>query len=427
MKDEKDLMEPEIQPTEDPKDCGFYETGNTRPPKNHHKLVALLLVVYIVLGGMFGILTMLNVSLASRRSVRHALSFTAARPGTAQAAETGSLQIEVTEPTAAASGAGPRVKLADTPAAVDNVPQEGGLSLQEIYDKAAPSVVSVTTDTESGTLSGSGIVLSGDGYLITNCHVVEGGTAITATLYDGREFAACLVGADSVSDLAVLKIEARNLTPAEFGSSDSVRVGDSVAAIGSPLGKNLPGTMTDGIVSAINRNVVIGGNAMSLMQTNAALNSGNSGGPLLNCYGQVIGIVTAKIGDYASTAGTEGLGFAIPMSSAEEIINLLMEKGYVPGRPSLALELKELPTLYAVYYNLPGGLWVSQVQEGSSAEQAGVQPGDILTAIDGAEVTTAAQVQAQIGAHSVGDTVTVTVWRRGISRELDIVLSDAGA
>ena len=427
MKDDKDLMEPEIHPAEDPKDCGFYETGNTRPPKNHHRLVAVLLVIYIVLGGMFGILTMLNVSLASRRSLRHALSFTPKGPGTSAEGERGSLQIDVTEPTAAAAGEGPRVKLSDTPAAVANVPQEGGLSLQEIYEKAAPSVVSVTAATDSGTQSGSGILLSSDGYLITNCHVVEGGTSLAVTLYDGQEFTACLVGADSVSDLAVLKIEATGLTPAEFGSSDNARVGDSVTVIGSPLGKELPGTMTNGIISAINRNVVIGGNTMSLMQTNAALNSGNSGGPLLNCYGQVIGIVTAKIGDYASTAGTEGLGFAIPMSSAQEIINLLMEKGYVPGRPSLGLEYRELPALYSIYYDLPQGLWVDTVKEGSSAEQAGICQGDILTAIDGTAVSTASQVQAKIGSFQVGDTVTVTVWRRGVSRELEIVLTDAGA
>lgn len=425
MKDDKDLMEPEIHPAEDPKDCGFYETGNTRPPKNHHRLVAVLLVIYIVLGGMFGILTMLNVSLASRRSIRHALSFTQKGPDPA-AEERGSLQIEVTEPTTAAGDA-PQVKLADTPAAVENIPQEGGLSLQEVYEKTAPSVVSVTAATDSGTQSGSGILLSSDGYLITNCHVVEGGSSLSVTLYDGREFTACLVGADSVSDLAVLKIDAKGLTPAEFGSSDNARVGDSVTVIGSPLGKELPGTMTNGIISAINRNVVIGGNTMSLMQTNAALNSGNSGGPLLNCYGQVIGIVTAKIGDAASTAGTEGLGFAIPMSSAQEIINLLMEKGYVPGRPSLGLEYRELPTLYSIYYDLPQGLWVDSVKEGSSAEQAGICQGDILTAIDGVAVSTGSQVQAQIGAHEVGDTVTVTVWRRGISRDVDVVLTDAGA
>lgn len=425
MKDDKDLMEPEIHPAEDPKDCGFYETGNTRPPKNHHRLVAVLLVIYIVLGGMFGILTMLNVSLASRRSIRHALSFTQKGPDPA-AEERGSLQIEVTEPTTAAGDA-PQVKLADTPAAVENIPQEGGLSLQEVYEKTAPSVVSVTAATDSGTQSGSGILLSSDGYLITNCHVVEGGSSLSVTLYDGREFTACLVGADSVSDLAVLKIDVKGLTPAEFGSSDNARVGDSVTVIGSPLGKELPGTMTNGIISAINRNVVIGGNTMSLMQTNAALNSGNSGGPLLNCYGQVIGIVTAKIGDAVSTAGTEGLGFAIPMSSAQEIINLLMEKGYVPGRPSLGLEYRELPTLYSIYYDLPQGLWVDSVKEGSSAEQAGICQGDILTAIDGVAVSTGSQVQAQIGAHEVGDTVTVTVWRRGISRDVDVVLTDAGA
>ncbi len=425
MKDDKDLMEPEIRPAEDPTDCGFYETGNTRPPQNHHRLVAVLLVIYIVLGGMFGILAMLNVSLASRRTVRHALSFITSKPG-ASAEGTASLHLEATEPTAASTGSSPQVKLTETPAAVANVPQEGGLSLQEIYDKAAPSVVSVTAQTESGTQSGSGVILSADGYLIASCHTVAGASSIAAVLSDGRSFTACLVGTDSVTDLAVLKIEASGLTPAEFGSSDSARAGDSVAAIGFPFGSGFAGTMTNGIISAVSRDVTLGGSTLGLLQTNAVLSNGNAGGPLLNCYGQVIGIIAAQI-EGISSSDTQGLSFAIPMSSAKEILDLLVEKGYVPGRPSLGLEFRELPTLYSVYYDLPQGLWVNAVTEGSSAALAGISPGDILTAIDGTAVATSAQVQAQLGSRSVGDTVTVTLWSRGVTRDVTVVLTDANA
>lgn len=421
MKDDKFPLEPEITPVGTPRQEGFYETGNTRPAKNHHKAIATVLIIYVVLGGFFGLMTMLNISLALGQDARHALAFTDAAPR-----ETEPLQILPTEPAAqnfAASGA--RMTLVEAPAAVANIPQEGGLSLQEIHRRVAPSVVSITARTELGTRAGSGIIMSGNGYLITNCHVVDGAVEVAVILESGESFEAALVGQDRISDMAVLKIDARGLSPAEFGNSDNAQVGDSVVAIGSPLGEALPGTMTDGIISAINRNVKVEGSPMTLLQTNAAINSGNSGGPLINCYGQVIGIITAKVGDQYSAAGVEGLGFAIPTSNVKEIVEQLIQYGYVPGRPGFGMELEEFSALYSVYYNLPSGLWISRVWPGSLAEELGIDAGDILTQVNGVSVTTLSQAQAMLSGCSAGDTVAVTVFHQGFLQEFPLVLVEA--
>ena len=342
-----------------------------------------------------------------------------------RAESTEPLTILPTEPVLTA-GPGAQLALSETPEAVPNVPQAGGLSLQEIYQKVAPSVVSIAAMGRNGTSAGSGIVMSEDGYLITNCHVVENCYSVQVTLSGGQTYDAVVVGTDSVSDLAVLRIGAKGLTAAEFGNSDQVQVGDSVAAIGNPLGSELSGTMTDGIISAVNRNVRVGGNTLTLLQTTAALNSGNSGGALINCYGQVIGITTAKIGDQYSAAGVEGLGFAIPMSSAKAIVDQLISLGYVPGRASLGLELEEVPALYSLYYKLPGGLWVQEAEQGSDAAKAGISAGDIVTALNGQPVSTAEDVQACLSGASAGDMMTVTFYRGGRYFEVDVALAEAG-
>lgn len=416
MKKKKLPIEPELSQADEQESGGFYETGNTRPPKDHKRLVAIFLAAYILLGGLVGLLTMMNIGVAFRRNVRHAMSFR-------DEAETVPANSEDTAPAGAISAASP-MNLSETPVSVPNVPQEGGLSLQEIYQKAAPSVVSIRAYTDEGSMSGSGIIMSSDGYLITNCHVVEDAQSISVSLWDGENQAASLVGLDSLSDIAVLRIGKTGLTPAEFGNSDNVQVGDSVVAIGSPLGESLPGTMTDGIISAINRNVRVGGKTMTLMQTNAALNSGNSGGALVNCYGQVIGITTAKIGDQYSAAGVEGLGFAIPVCTAKEIVDQIMAYGYVPGRTGLGMELEEMPALYSLYYNLPAGMYISEVTAGSQAEAMGISPGDILLEINGASMTTQTQVQEVLEGLSIGDGVTLVVYHRGQSFELTLTLEE---
>jgi serine protease Do len=295
----------------------------------------------------------------------------------------------------------------------ENITQSGGLSLQNIYEKVIDSVVSITCALPGGQSTGTGVILSADGYIVTNAHVVEGAVAIQVTLTDGRELPATLVGSDAVSDLAVLYIVADNLVSAEFGDSGALRVGDAVAAIGDPLGVALRGTMTNGIISAINRDITTGGRTMTLIQTNAALNSGNSGGPLINCYGQVVGINTMKIGDYMSSAGVEGLGFAIPSATVSDVVNQLIRQGYVSGRPTLGITGETVTTFYQLYYNLPNGLYISQLEPGCDAEKQGLRPGDILLSIGDSRIVTQTDLDNVVYTLNVGDTVPVTVYRDG--------------
>ena len=304
-----------------------------------------------------------------------------------------------------------------------NIPQEGALTLQQIYQKMIPSVVSIINVSRQGTGTGTGIVMTEDGYVITNHHVVDGAETLTVLLDDGVEYTAALVGADAVSDLAVLKIEKTGLVAAEFGDSALVQVGDTVVAIGDPLGIELRGTMTDGIISAINRDVTTNGRTLTLLQTNAQLNNGNSGGPLINIQGQVIGINTMKMGSYYS--GTvEGIGFAIPVSIAKPIIDELIEKGYVSGRPALGIQGDAVPGYARTYYRLPAGVYVSYVAPASDAYAKGLQEGDIITAINGENITSIDELNTVKNQFVAGDMVTLIIYRSGKYYEAQIVLMD---
>ena len=266
------------------------------------------------------------------------------------------------------------------------------------------------------------MVLTRDGLLVTDAHVVEDAMEIQVLLSDGQQYEAQAVGLDAISDLAVLRIDAEDLTPAVFGNSDDAQVGDTVVAIGDPLGIELRGTMTDGIISAINRDVEVGGRVMSLLQTNAALNSGNSGGPLINRFGQVIGINTMKVGDYVSASGVEGLGFAIPSTTVKTIVDQLISQGYVSGRPTLGISGENLSLFYQNYYLLPSGLYITSVAPDSPAAQAGIEPGDILLTLDGVRIESQEALDRFLFAHQVGDTVTVTIYRAGQQGSADITL-----
>lgn len=310
------------------------------------------------------------------------------------------------------------------PSAAQEAPETGGLlTFQQIYQKMIPSVVSIVTATETGTASGTGIVMTEDGYLITNEHVVDGAVSIQVLLQDESQYPASLVGSDAISDLAVLKIDASGLTAAEFGNSDEVQVGDTVVAIGDPLGIELRGTMTDGIISAINRDVTTNGRTMTLLQTNAQLNNGNSGGPLINSYGQVIGINTMKMGSYYSNT-VEGIGFAIPIATAKPIVDELIEKGYVAGRPAIGIQGDSVPGYAQAYYHFPNGVYVSYVYPGSDAQAKGLAEGDIITEIDGTAVSSMDDLNAVKNQHIAGDTVNLTVYRGGQYYSVDVILMD---
>ncbi len=303
--------------------------------------------------------------------------------------------------------------------------EEDALCLQDIYSSVIDSVVSISSMTSSGTSSGTGIIMSQDGYVITNHHVITGALVISVLTNDNQEYEAALVGSDEMSDLAVLKIDARGLQAAEFGDSSKLRVGDSVVAIGDPLGVQLRGTMTNGIISAINRDLTVGDRTMTLIQTNAALNNGNSGGPLINCYGQVIGINTVKMSSYyTATASVEGLGFAIPISVAKPIIDELIENGYVAGRPAIGISGDSLPSYYRTYYRLPDGVYVTSVNEGSDAKAKGIREGDIVTAINGEKICSIDELNTVKNQYAAGDEVTLTVYRSGTYYEVTVTLID---
>lgn len=396
-----------------------YRTGRTNPPKRHNSIVAVLLIAVILLCGLVSILGSLNIHLF------HQLSDTKQVPDIPfDLTSTTPNPTRNTIPTEIPQNAG-HIEINQSPAGVENIPQVGGLSLQEIYDKVIPSVVSISCNSPSGSSSGTGVVVTKDGYIVTNHHVVKDAQNIVVTFQNQANLQATLISADAVSDLAVLLVSADNLIPAEFGDSNSLRVGDSVAAIGDPLGVQLRGTMTDGIVSAINRDITIDGRTMTLIQTNAALNSGNSGGPLLNCYGQVIGINTMKIGDTMSTAGVEGLGFAIPSTTVKTVVDQLILQGFVSGRPSLGFICEELSIFYQMYYRLPEGLYISSVNENSSAAQAGILKGDILLALDGIRVKNIDSVNSILYAHATGDQVSAILYRNGRQYSVTITLDEA--
>ena len=308
-----------------------------------------------------------------------------------------------------------------TPASEDEA--DGTLSLQEIYKKCIGSVVSITASAQSGKSSGTGIVLSADGYLITNHHVIENAQVIAVQTSDDRQFQASIIGSDEASDLAVLKVDATDLQPAEFGDSGKLAVGDRVVAIGDPLGAQLRGTMTSGIVSAINRDLEVNDRTMTLIQTDAALNNGNSGGPLINCYGQVIGINTMKLRSYYSTTA-EGLGFAIPMAVAKPILEELMENGYVAGRPAIGISYDTLPLAFRIYYNLPEGVYINAVYDGSDAQAKGVAAGDIITAVNGTRVTSIDELNRVKNQFTAGDSITLTLYNGGSYRDVEVTLID---
>ncbi len=413
---------------QEPWDQGIYETGRTKPPKSHGGLIAILLVLVILLSGIISILSILNVRLFvqlkdTKTDTDDSVSFFAASDDSDNQPAVYDSQIsEETIPTEISSHtAKSSLDLNPSPDSIDTIPQDGGLSLQDIYEHTIDSVVSISCNLLNGSSSGTGVILSEDGYIVTNAHVIEDAVSIQILLTDERSFEATLVGSDAISDLAVLYIDADQLTAAEFGDSSALRVGDSVVAIGDPLGIELRGTMTNGIISAINRDVVSNGRTLTLIQTNAALNSGNSGGPLINCYGQVIGINTMKISSFSDNASVEGLGFAIPSATVKEIVDQLMAQGYVSGRPTLGITGESISSFYQHYYRMPAGLYINSVDSSSSAAKAGIEAGDILISIDDVRISSQEDLNTALYAYEVGDAVTVIIYRSG--RQYSVILN----
>ncbi len=400
-------------------DHSTYQTGSTHPPKSRGGLIAFLLVLVILLLGAVTILGVMNIKLFRQLEGDEPILGISIK-GTDLPQDT----ISSADGASVPSNPDP-IQIETTPAPAENITSSEGLSLQEIYEKNILSVVSISCSYRGGGSTGTGVVVSQEGYIVTNCHVVEDAETIQILFHDDRALDAQLVGMDSVSDLAVLWVQADDLTVAKLGDSSSLRVGDAVVAIGDPLGVELRGTMTDGIVSAINRDVEVDGRVMNLIQTNAALNSGNSGGPLLNCYGQVVGINTMKMGDSMSIAGVEGLGFAIPSNTVSEIVNQIISQGYVSGRPYVGLTGEEVSPFYQFYYNLPAGLYITQVEAGSPAADTGLEAGDILLSVDDTRIYGLADFETSLYAYTPGDTVSITIYRGGRQYSGTITVGEA--
>lgn len=304
------------------------------------------------------------------------------------------------------------------------------LSVADIARKAGPSVVGIISKqqtvsywggmTESSG-SGSGIIIRSDGYVITNQHVIDGAASVTVILSNNEEYNAKIVGEDVKTDLAVLKIEADGLTAMEIGRSADLEVGETAVAIGNPLGQEFAGSVTAGVISALNRTMSVEGRQYTLIQTDAAINPGNSGGALVNNQGQLIGINSIKI----SSADLEGLGFAIPVDDAMNVISELIEYGYVKGRPAIGIATREITAQTARRYGLSEGVYIVQVSEGSGAQQAGLQAGDVIVAADGAAVKTLDKLNEIRDRHKAGETISLTVIRGGVNQlNVTVTLSE---
>jgi len=315
-------------------------------------------------------------------------------------------------------------------AVIDTVKVESGklLTQSEVYAANVNSTVGITTSITTNywgyqttsAASGSGFIYSDDGYILTNYHVVENSSAITVTMYDGTGYDAKLIGYDEGNDVAVLKIEANQLAPVVLGNSDNINVGDNVVAIGNPLGE-LTFSLTSGAISAKDREITMStGSTMRLMQTDCAINSGNSGGALFNLYGEVIGITNAKYSSNSSNeASIDNIGFAIPINKARQIADSIIEKGYV-SKPYVGLSVTTV-SAETQSYGLPKGAAVKSVANGSPAAEAGIKVNDIITHIGGKEISGSSELVSIVGDAKIGDTLTFTVYRQG--KTLDISLT----
>ena len=296
------------------------------------------------------------------------------------------------------------------------------LSIPEIVKKVSDSVVGISASNSSQTATGTGVIMKENGYIITNAHVVSGASnlSVVFTDEDKTSMPAKLIGIDSQTDLAVIKIDKKGLTPAEFGKSSDLQVGEIAIAIGNPLGFELAGSVTSGIISALDRTLTIEDQEMNLIQTDASINSGNSGGALVNAYGQVIGITSAKV----NSAYGEGLGFAIPIDNAKPIIDDLIEYGYVKGRPVLGLSGQTITELWSQYYGVPQGFIVRNVEDGSAAAKAGIKVGDVVIGINDTTITSISEFNKIKAKYKAGDTITITLYRQGNKMNVKATLDE---
>ncbi len=400
---------------------GGYRAKPPRKKSNFGKYLALVLITTILSsaiagGGMYLYFTGKLAETASAQ---------------AAAAVSSAMQNAISSDEKSGASASPTVK----PAVVST----NTSSVTEIAKKAGPSIVGIRMTLGNPRQSfgrqnaqeaeGSGIIISADGYIMTNYHVVSyadpkggysGNTTLEVFLPDKRQAKATFIGGDSTNDLAVVKIDLTGLPAAELGDSSQLEVGEEVIAIGNPLGMEFAGSVTTGVVSALNRQIETEVASMDLIQTDAAINPGNSGGALVNLQGQVIGINSSKI----SATGVEGLGFAIPINTAKPIVEQLKSYGYVKGRPLIGISGQEITEAISQQYGLPMGIYITQVTPDSGAAAAGIQEADILLSLDGQDIKTMTDVNTVKNKHTAGDTVKAVVYRQGNKMDITITFSE---
>lgn len=424
---------------------GYADTNEEiTPPKKHTGLKAAIAVLCLLIGigGGYQIYRYMSAP----EMVVHDISGTK---------ENNTVQSNtLIQPTASSEETKPQ-EIEDIPSLFSIAARKDAKYLPDIIDEVMPSVVGVTstfeyvrtyntwgwggirteTETQNPVGTGTGIVMTENGYIITNAHVIYDdsdyrcGEAVDVSVLfsDESEHPAKIIAYDIETDLAVLKVDQTGLTPAEFGDSDDLRVGELVIAVGNPLGIQLYGSVTSGIVSALNRQIAINEREMILIQTDAAINAGNSGGPLLNSCGQVIGINSAKISSNysSSSASVEGLGFAIPINNAKTIIDDLINYNHVVGRPKMGITSTNITEARSRYYGFPVGVYIQGIADGSAAEQAGLKIGDIIIGIAGEAITTSKEMNKVMNKYKAGDTITLTIERDGEDMDIEITLQDA--
>ena len=327
---------------------------------------------------------------------------------------------------ASASDSAPTLQInskpeSDSSNSSDNYDTADGMAGEDIYKKVNPSVVSVISTTAEGTGSGSGVIMSKDGYIVTNNHVVDGAQSVSVQLSDGTSLDAEIIGTDEQTDLAVIKVTpTSDLTAAEFGDSDELEPGEYAYAIGSPGGVQFANTITGGRISAINRDLTVNDRVMTLIQTDASINNGNSGGALINKYGQVVGITSAKLsGNAFGSATVEGMGFAIPINTAKDIVDELIQNGYVSGRPSIGITGQNVESADGKV----SGVQVYSIDSRAKAASEGLQVGDVITAVDGTPTPDMDKVNELKQDKKAGDKLTLSVYRISTGKTLNITIT----
>lgn len=407
----------EFEPVSQPDSGGYYSTGRPSPRRRHVGLVVVLSTVMVLGCAGAAIASLFDLRL-DREPGRASLTITEKNP-----------DVSATKATTASVSEAVPIGKEESDAAVLQITQpplreQGELSLPDIYKKVIPSVVSIVTSTPVSMDMGCGVIMSPDGYIITDSSLAFDGSAVTVILDNDTEYVASIVGTDETSDLAVLKIDAKDLKVAEFGDATLLEVGQEVAAIGDPMGLELRGTMTNGIICGINENLELNDRTMTVFQTNAIPSVGAYGGPLIDRNGQVVGINVHDIGGHSGEA-VEGLSFAIPITDAKAVVDELIEFGAIPGRPTVGVSGQAVPAAAQAYYRLPEGVYVDDTVPGGPAEDAGICPGDIITAINGMAVSSMDELNLYKNRYKSGDVVTLRIFRGDTVFEVAVVLGES--